>query len=216
MPFIVSAPVKPPRLPTNSQYWSRTVAPKSAPQVPSLNINTCSPWNIHSETEAHSSQCWPLMNSLVCFRIQSGQSLSIFSHEVSRRIMVRSKYFMVFIVFRLLDQVSILCQLSFMVDMINTRMNTKTLQTVSIFKQKCKFLFWSAQTFDPPTTLTRPHPTRRSHLWGQIWYLNMTWERGRLGMGWSKYPAIWGLRQVEILTDVFNYLIKYSWVSTWL
>jgi hypothetical protein len=128
MPFIVSVPLIPPRLPTNSQYWSRTVAPKSAPQVPSL--------------------------------IQSGQSLSIFSHEVSRRIMVRSKYFMVFIVFRSLDQVSILCQLSFMVDIINTRMNTKTLQTVSIFKQKCKF---SYSGWPRPTILPRPSPDPIQH-----------------------------------------------------
>ena len=36
-----------------------------------------------------------------------------------------------------------------------------------------------------------PLPTWRSLLWGKKWYLNLTWEWGRLGMVWRLCPDCW-------------------------
>ena len=62
---------------------------------------------------------------------------------------------MAFIVFRSLDQVSIMCQLSFTGYIINTKMDTKTLRTASIFKQKGNI---TISGWPRPAILPRPSP----------------------------------------------------------
>lgn len=91
-----------------------------------------------------------------CARVSSTNSIAKRIFRFSLKYPFRNRgSFMGFIACRSLDQVSILCQLSSMAFIINTGTDTNSLQTVSIFKQKCKF-FYPGQP--RPLILPRPSP----------------------------------------------------------